>query len=408
MTIVSTKPSTPDTGSTAFGVGCFHFRAIRARLGKGAMSVAEYVEDLKEQLSLIPSIPYVDIQVHTAGEDSEFDVQPNARPLHAGGDPTPNPVFLEIHFRVTIPKRVQQELQKHPVLEELGTNFGVYISYQYQGPVAFVEPLDSETESPSSAVVLVREFMQRELRLRQTSFVFESIGPSPFHADFFLEPAVAKPVSPLAATIVPTGAYDEVRFLYDPDVLDHSEALEAVFERVATELDHYYYLQRVEVIRYDAWERLSKSLRNLIKLEQMRGLRGSSHRLLRRSGLVHSATIATIQFQSDELIAANNVRKSFLQTFEDGASHHLTELVKRDFDTRQQFPIEEAGKLLGFVEARRSEALNQVVVLAAAVVGGIAGSAITLLAHDSPASNRAASSANAPHKPESIAVPQQP
>jgi hypothetical protein len=56
-------------------------------------------------------------------------------------------------------------------------------------PVAFVWPLEPTSEpDASSAVVVVREFLQREIAAGgKTELTFQVLGPSPAHADFVLE-----------------------------------------------------------------------------------------------------------------------------------------------------------------------------------------------------------------------------
>jgi hypothetical protein len=85
-----------------------------------------------------------------------------------------------------IPSRVQEEIKEGLFLETDAQDFHLTIKHEYYAPVAIItSDAGSARLSGSSNVYLVRAFIDRMLQeTRSDGFVLDSIGPSPFHADF--------------------------------------------------------------------------------------------------------------------------------------------------------------------------------------------------------------------------------
>ncbi|GAA4820407.1 hypothetical protein GCM10023201_02290 [Actinomycetospora corticicola] len=101
------------------------------------------------------------------------------------------PAKVQILFTVNIPERIQKELNPFD-LHFGGTRFAVMINYEDHGPVVVARCADDESSIlQSHAVMIVREFLQRELAHAHELFLV-SVGPSPFHADFSIYPSEAE------------------------------------------------------------------------------------------------------------------------------------------------------------------------------------------------------------------------
>src|SRR5260370_11373015 len=181
----------------AFGATCF----VLTPRAKPPFSLkgSDYLEQVAATLSLAQGISNVDVNAAAYFESETFQIDFPLTRLEDG--PTvfpPTDADLWITFWVHIVDRVQKELLgKARPLAEIGSlpeDFFVIVTTGFNSPVAFVEPLDPPIGyDPSSAVMVVREYLKRELEDHpKAPLRFEYLGPSPWHAEFRLKPFQSK------------------------------------------------------------------------------------------------------------------------------------------------------------------------------------------------------------------------
>jgi len=168
----------------AIGVGCFWFTTALVRLST-PYTIAQHFADLRAALEALDNVSDVEIQkpshyvMDTELDLSQADIRTSDEPLAVDGS---------IQFELYLPIRVQQN---YGFERSLGVDrFRVLVTYQYHSPLTLVyfDAPDNEgfdDLDPSTAVVIVRRFLEEKFLNHQT-VRFNSLGPSPFHADFFL------------------------------------------------------------------------------------------------------------------------------------------------------------------------------------------------------------------------------
>lgn len=165
-----------------FGAGCLWFAPVQKPLADGKEGQAEFLNSVRSELERIDNISNIEIN---AGWEKAYgtyliiDKQDKkiAAPVIYGAS---------IEFDIFLPFRVQEEVHEKADVER----FKVVITFGYYTPIAYIyyEIGDSEARAdPSSAVVILRKFLEKRLDASRISF--GCIGPSPFHANFYAVPS---------------------------------------------------------------------------------------------------------------------------------------------------------------------------------------------------------------------------
>ena len=94
-----------------------------------------------------------------------------------------------LEFTIDIPERIQNEIWEtgwgRPKNIE-ARKFRISVHYRGELPVAFVSGVDANLTNPSDAVVLIRRYLEK-YKPDESAVEFQFLGPSPFHADFYVE-----------------------------------------------------------------------------------------------------------------------------------------------------------------------------------------------------------------------------
>lgn len=158
-----------------------------------------------------------------------------------------------VSFDVYIPKK------KHPAIihEYNADSFNVIIHFEYYKPVWLIIPNlntndDLTTTSPSTSVVIVREYLEEKFKL--VGINFYTIGPSPFHCEFFL-----KLSDKLGFEIKRSDSYDEI-VISSPE-----DETSLILSRLSEQLDIYYNSIFIKLRVWDQQSEVDDNLTSLIK-----------------------------------------------------------------------------------------------------------------------------------------------
>lgn len=180
--------STSKSLLSTFGVGCFHFGYAETGPVKG-FDLKGYVDDVRKFLAAYPDIKAIQIAPLTSiSADQalcEFD---HSRDITCGTGIAPWPQDWQIDFTLHLSDKLQYEIggawwRRYD--QPPATKFKVSIRYIFDFPVAIVKGLDGYLETPSDGVFIVRKYLE-QFEPEEHSINFQNIGPSPFHADFFI------------------------------------------------------------------------------------------------------------------------------------------------------------------------------------------------------------------------------
>lgn len=189
LTVMSSQNPSPTPLQASFGVGCLHF-GFSGRALEGEYNPKQYVDDVRDFLSTYPNVEKIqapDLESTMAkGESFQFD---DRGEIACGYGITPWPRNWLLEFTIDVPERIQNEIWesfwRRPRNIE-ARKYRVSIHYAGELPVAFVSGVDGNLTQPSEAVVLIREYLIK-YKPDGSSVEFQILGPSPFHADFYIE-----------------------------------------------------------------------------------------------------------------------------------------------------------------------------------------------------------------------------
>jgi len=244
--------------------------------------------------------------------------------------------------------------------------------YSFYGPVAYVEPLDATDTTlrfrPSTAVQVVREYLIKELKTNASIITFECIGPSPFHADFYLwstptksEESVSFPFQVEQSR--PRG-YAEVVFDYTVSHFrDSDTALYALFSELNDELALFYRMRQSEVSARRTWDSIQDRILALTDVTPEVGIRERIKNKWRLGQDLHQLHTDIVSFEINHLLQKSDLERSYRETYSTDEPTYLESFVKQEMQDRQAFPTQQVKQLATFLEKRRSKALELLIIL---------------------------------------------
>ncbi|WP_328529567.1 hypothetical protein OG984_29145 [Nocardioides sp. NBC_00368] len=381
------KRAAYDYGHMPFGVGCFHFTYANTDQGITTRAWADLV---KQTLLSIPSVSDVSVD---CGDDPDLTWEPDASGDDIDdfyGDFYPNPSGACIRFAVTIPRRLHSSL--FDGLGKQSERFEVVTEYGYEAPATFIYALDVVGQRGSSGVILVREFLRKELRQRTDELVLRTLGPSPFHVDFVLA-GVDRSSQPGVPDLLDEFGHwsleREVRPGYDVLLYGYSisrfesidEARDVMMRDLVGEVSLFYELRlRSNRRRRDA-DRLVSDAGLLVGMHQRRGFWGMLTRLFRSGHTARSLGISALRAQVTSEEDAAYARAEIEDIYSGARPLAQSEKKLRNVAFEEYGPeIRNALEVVSFLEGGRSKEWEVAVLAAATALGALAGAGASLLA----------------------------
>jgi hypothetical protein len=368
-----------DSGFVAVSFGCFNF-SVRS---PSEFTGRDYARDLTNVLESIPSVENLQIAFPESFLKRKWIVEGDVPAIDSPGGPVPRGAG-DISFDLRIPSRLQRELLRLEDWQSLRTHtdqFGIHLTWAWAMPVAAIQPYTDDAEThPSVAVVVVREFLKRELaRVPEAKLQLETLGPSPAHVDIYLRPSQGTTGSDtweFSRTGFSHPAYMQFDFNYNPQNLPPAAVAVAFLFKVQHELDLLYRANRDTAYRLDKWNELSALVDELIALFRDTGLRASLRRTFKTSTRLNEAFIRMMELESFVLQSETSIQKDFRSLYGPGSTHYLEELVKAELDDDILIPIAQVQALLQQFDSRRLKDRE----ILFGIVGALIGAAATLIA----------------------------
>ncbi|GGG88610.1 hypothetical protein [Paenibacillus radicis (ex Gao et al. 2016)] len=354
------------TSEISFGVGCFNF-GMKAGT---TTTIGGYFNELQNTFEAISNISEIKIELDE--EDYDFTAEISISTydnMSVGGRINPNVRNVRISFDIFIPKRIQEDLKHDPKLFKT-EKFRVVINYTYYFPVVIVQPFEpyGGDVDPSSAVVLVREFLIKEF-LKIESFIdFQVLGPSPFHGDFFVKEN-NQLEEKFQISIMETKAYDEINIYYN-GYTDVNEAFEDITLEILEEFGFFYELMHKNLSSSMEWSFIEQNLDVLISLKQERK---KSKNLFLINRILNDLFINISYFEKDQIFYKSYLQKNRRNII------HFSSYIDREINEQVNYPTSQVTELIKLYENQK---LNVNVILAtviAAISGGVMGAVITAL-----------------------------
>lgn len=379
MTDVEIPAAPSPTPQASFGVGCWDF-GIQCQ-PSWQLPVNKYVALLTKGLEAVSSLNNLKIATELDGNttiSSEYAKKTNGQlAVFSHG------IVWNLEFDLYIPFRIQSELgDGHAQSETKTEHFRVHVRHAYHDAVAFVELVGAKVPpAPSFAMIVVREYLKKECQRSAHDLAFDFVGPTPFHADFHVESFAVPNKSGAAfeAKRIDSPGYSDITFSYCASSFPTAlAALRELFDELREELGLFYRMCRDNSENYGRWAQIEHLMARVTR----RPTRISWRQRIQRARDLEELSISLARFEADQVSEEHATRKAFRGVYRGTGSAFLKAYVETEIEERPVFPTRPVTDLLAFIERRRSKALELLVVLGAAVVGGVTGALLTMLARD--------------------------
>jgi hypothetical protein len=321
----------------SFGVGSFVFKVVSEKICK----TETHISALHEELRKIPGIENVSIQ-------------PDAR-VYEHIIPYNDEVvlsFLDIEFEI--------DLSAGDFCEEGKNKFRFVSRNQFDSVITTIFPY-FETENPSSGIIRVREHIRSFLNYPYT---LEVTGPSPFHADFFINKT-----NFFGVDIKKTRGYDiiEVHVSSTSD----SDVIEEIYENLAGEFDLFYLIRTVEVKRQEFWNELKELVSKVLHTPNFLSLSIQDQFPFRRNYLL-TAMGSLAEFEAESLSCNQLINERFTNTY-NIERNFLRSYIEEEKKSVYEYPIESTKNLLKFIADSRGRTRGTINTYVNTVVNIILG-----------------------------------
>ena len=337
---------------------------------------------MSAELESIPSLNNLEI-IHDEGDYIEF-TEAALEDSEAGPAVFPDHAIFSLRFDLYIPFRIQRNIVGEYFNSETETEkFRIHIHYPYHTSVVLVELLDGgESLNPSTAVRIVREYLQTEINRLSSKLAFKFLGPSPFHADFWIEgyntPNDAK--SFFECNLLKSLGYANITFRCCVENAEFKEhACEILLSELEHELDQFYNIRQSIMEDYHSWEPIETVAAQLF--DQL----GEKHdhqpfaQTFTRGRDLSKLNMELSKFEVEYIQRHHYAEKQCRELYARHIPGFLRTIVESELEDRPVFPIKQMKELVMFIESRRSKAIELLIVLIAALIAGVTGSVITLL-----------------------------
>ncbi len=360
------RPTSTKADPLIFGIGCLYFGVENKR-------ISEWEERVTETLNRLPRVS--DIEVNADISHGWRATEDNTYPIEG-----------YVEFKIEIPLPLQRQLLAKITPERLESfsieTYRVLMYYEYYGPVTFIiidEPSATVLDS-STSVIVIREYLKKELATGTGGVAFGVVGPAPFHGDFSL--GLKEQAELVMLERIPSRSYDDFLFSCSArSFASTADAAEYLFGELTDELTFFYYLKvRRNDRLHDAGE-ISVLTGDLIQIYEGKGVRARTRRLFTSSSKTRYLALRALTAEYDAQVkAAADVRNKDELYSSDVVpyfEHEIEDAMSEDFSGVISGARDVAG-LLSEVRARQVEVTS---LFMSAVAGGVAGALISLLVH---------------------------
>ena len=365
----------------AFGVGCFHF-SIKDDIGHD-ISVQDYIDEIIKTLKKLTTASEVSMSFDEDIKDEKLYTSiPNPR-INNGEHCYPAIPYLNFSYKIYIPSRIQAELSNVPEdhLDTGTENFKVTVRHEWHGPVSYVECVAAAKNTfPSTAVQVVREFLAKEIRKIDTFLEFDFLGPSPFHANFYLNETDEKiEGTSFAFNEIRTPGYNILQFNYNSKKFqDEDEALGELQETLADELSFFYELNKEAHFNLNKWMEIQETTSAILDYEEKKNKKNLIQRTIEKPKLFRKVFKDIGLFKGHLMLTKGQMDRNYTSVYKSGNTEtYLQAYVDQELSEHSQYPLNETSELIKYFDQKNSKTIELLTILSAGLLGGIVGSTIT-------------------------------
>lgn len=261
--------------------------------------------------------------------------------------------------------------------------FRLMIKHCYYSPVAIVAPMSGSAEAQESdSVYLIRNYLEQTIqRAGSASFVLDSIGPSPFHADFSVRERDEEQVGDAATSMVHKvqPGYHSIVWNVDTRRMPFEAAVAKVLDGVRHDADVFYEITQKRHVLLESWAEASKLAHEVTILERGTSLGSRVWNYPKKGRCMKDAIMSVAEHQMLDIETRADII-SILGEHVWAEDMGIRIFCEQKFQGLEKFPAMELRELLQFLENRARHVDNVIIALLAAILGGLVGGTLGVLA----------------------------
>ncbi|MGK8189255.1 hypothetical protein [Serratia marcescens] len=353
----------------AFGIGNFEFNLTRHIEG---LTVFDFISELKKKLASIHNIESIEID-YDQNDNDRLIVFEAPTGLRSNDGYNPRVSFLDLWFDLYIPYRVQEtfltELGFQRMAEPQIEHFRVNIKDHFYSMVTHVEMLGSTRDSePSNGIFIVREYLKKYFNSLGSFIKFHAIGPSPFHANFYVIEQPKKSDAHIEINFVEKHGYNDVEIFTTSDEI---VPLDFIYYDMQNELDFFYYLIDIKNEFMHEWYDISNKLNELMNLDSSR-LKFTNH--MKRKRLISDILKLLWMFKARVVAVSSRISMKYNDVYSVNKScFYIQDFVDREISIKHDYPIDDTKELVKFYEEKNSKSLELIINFTTALLGALVG-----------------------------------
>ena len=117
----------------------------------------------------------------------------------------------------------------------------------------------------------------------------------------------------------------------------------------------------------------------MISIQRTKGIKNFFKKLFIRSELINEALVSLTEFESKDLYSQNIIQRDYSDLYSDKEEKHFQPFIDKELEERVDYPTKEMSQLVAFFESRRIKALEVLIFLVSAIIGGTVGALLTIL-----------------------------
>lgn len=343
------------------GIGCLYF-------GMPPDKIQGWAPEVTKMLNACPSIS--DIEVDGDDEAGIMIIDGSAMPINGA-----------VSFTIEIPFDIQPEIAPDLYLDLPVDVFRVVTFYEWDGPVTFVitEP-PGDLDGSSRTVILVREHLKKIFSDKSAIAAFHYLGPSPFHVDVSL--AVQKQGERFRLKRTPVRGFDRFEFTAASRLYDTvDDALPDLLEELTAELSLYYRLVAEYNERMHVREEVGNLTRQLIAVYEGTGFKAWVARVLTSAAKMRRLALRAITEQYGEHAEAVRAKREIDKLYSSNTEPYFKDYLDNEISQSFSDDLSAARDIAALIDQVRGRQIETVSLFLSALVGGLAGTLVSLLIH---------------------------
>lgn len=366
------------SAGTILGVACFHF--VPEPLPK---TPHEWDAAIKDGLESVASINDVQVGLRHFGMRELDDWPQPDFDENLLFDFNLHPQDGSISFTVNIPVRDQERLNlfRNRVVSRT-EQFRVATLYDTLGPSTIVIcPDKGEKGASSEGVVIVREFLERELERASAPLKLITTGPSPFHADIRVDyqdnDAALEGVTSSSFSIKRESdrGYEQIE-IKCADKAAYADLIGQIY----LESQFFYSCAREQGRNLSRAYEIAQMADGLIKLYRSQGFRNWCRRLWKSGAHARDLLLTVIQAKLAESASRSSITSEFEELKATGKIVLFEQAIAEEVASNNEERLKTSEEVAQLLEGGRKKEFEVLVLSTSTLLGGFAGALAALIA----------------------------